>query len=92
MVWIVVILALMIPLIAVVLDSSLGRAMAGRLERQNAREDATQLGSRVAALEAEVDRLSHDVERNREESEFLRHLLEDKPESGPALPPGDGEA
>lgn len=92
MVWLVVLLALMIPLIAVVLDSQLGRAIAGRLERDNARQDPALLGSRVTALEAEVDRLSHEVERNREESEFLRRLLEDKPEGGAALPPGDDEA
>jgi len=89
MVWLIVILALMIPLLAVVLDSQLGRAIAGRLERDNRREDPTLLGTRVSALEAEVDRLNHEMERSREESEFLRRLLEDKPEGGAALPPGD---
>ncbi len=87
MVWIVVILALMIPLIAVVLDSQLGRALAGRLERQNLSHDESRLGSRVAALETEVDRLNRELERAHEESEFVRHLLEGKAEGG-ALPPG----
>ena len=89
MVWIIVILALMIPLLAVVLDSQLGRAIAGRLERDNRREDPTLLGTRLTALEAEVDRLNHEVERNREESEFVRRLLDKKPEGGAALPPGE---
>jgi hypothetical protein len=88
--WIlVVILALMIPLIAVVLDSPVVRALAGRLERQSQPETGDPLlGSRVAALEAEVERLNHELERTREESQFVRRLLEKKPEGG-LLPPGD---
>lgn len=88
---IVVILALMIPLIAVVLDSPVVRALAGRMERQNM-PDTTDplLGPRVAALEAEVERLNHELDRTREESQFVRHLLEKKPDGG-LLPPGDGK-
>jgi hypothetical protein len=90
--WIlVVILALMIPLIAVVLDSPVVRALAGRLEREGQRDSADpQLGSRVAALESEVERLNHELERTREESQFVRNLLEKKPDGG-LLPPGDSK-
>jgi hypothetical protein len=89
MVWLVVALALMIPLIAVLLDSQLGRALAGRLERRaDSPGEQTQLSTRVTALEAEVDRMSKELEAAREESEFVRRLLEGKREGG-ALPPGD---
>lgn len=88
MVWFVVVLALMIPLIAILLDSQLGKALAGRFERPNLAQDEPLLSRRVAALETEVDRLSHELERTREDSEFVRRLLEAKPERG-ALPPSD---
>lgn len=87
MVWLVVILALMIPLVAILLDSQLGKALAARFERPGREQDEPMLlGRRVAALESEVDRLNHELERTREESEFVRRLLEGKPEGG-ALPP-----
>lgn len=82
------ILALMIPLIAVVLDSQLGRALAARLERDRApAEDG--LGERLAALEGEVDRLSRDLQRLGEETEFLHRLLESKNVKRDALPSGE---
>jgi hypothetical protein len=48
----IIILVLMIPLLAVVLDSQLGRALAARLERDNLPRPDSALGSRVEALEA----------------------------------------
>ncbi len=84
---IIVILALMIPLIAVILDSQLGRALAGRLER-GAPADESLLAPRVAALEGEVERLTKDVEQLQEQNEFLGRLLESKPSAG-QLPPGE---
>jgi len=89
MVWFVVILALMIPLVAILLDSQLGKALAGRWERQNLVQDDPMLSRRVAALEAEVDRMNNELERAREESEFVRRLLEEKPEVR-KLPPNGG--
>ena len=87
--WIVVILGLMIPLIAVVLDSQLGRALAARLERQSGQpEGRDSLGARVAALESEVERLTTEVQRLEEETTFLHRLLESKPERR-ELPPPD---
>lgn len=90
MLFLIILVALMIPLIAVVLDSQLGRALAGRLERgalRGEREDDT-LSPRVAALEAELDRLAQQVQRLEEESEFLHRLLESR-EQPPELPPGE---
>lgn len=84
-------LALMIPLTAVVLDSQVGRAIAGRLEGRS--EQATgALPGRVTELEAEVDRLNQLVMRLEEETSFLHHLLEERPAPEGLLPPGDHES
>jgi hypothetical protein len=80
----VLLVALMIPLVAVILDSQVGRALAGRLENGRADSPAER---RLAMLEAEVDRLAHEVARLEEESAFLHRLLEQKRGPDP-LPPG----
>ncbi len=85
----IVILALMIPLIAVILDSQLGRALAGRLER-SAPADESLLAPRLAAREGEVERLTKEVEQLQEQSEFLQRLLTSKSSAG-ELPPGEPE-
>ena len=87
---VVLLVALLIPLTAVVLDSQVGRAIAARLE--GSRQPAGTLPDRVALLEGEVDRLSKELERLNEESAFLHRLLEEKPPAGTLLPPGDGPA
>jgi len=84
----VVILALMIPLLAVILDSQLGRALAARLERPSTSEDSVP-AIRIAALEQEIERLNGQVRRLEEQGEFLQRLLEEKPTSGNALPSGE---
>lgn len=81
---IVLLVALMIPLVAVIFDSQVGRALAARLEGG---PDGSRLADRrLAALEGEVDRLSRELQRLDEESEFLHQLLE-KPRAPDALPP-----
>jgi len=89
MIWgAIVVLALMIPLIAVVLDSHLGRALAQRLEPgRNTPDDA--VTRRVTQLEAEVDRLNGELLRLNEETVFLHKLLESKPAAHAELPPGE---
>jgi hypothetical protein len=84
----VVLVALMIPLIAVVLDSQVGRALAGRLEKSphHTSDDATT--RRVAQLEAEVERLNGQMQQLEEETTFLHRLLESKP-APQELPPGE---
>lgn len=84
----IILLALMIPLLAVVLDSQLGRALAARLERP-VRGESEAVAKRLAALEAEVDRLSREVERLEAQSDFLQRLLESKPATGGTLPAGE---
>ena len=85
----ILILVVLIPLLAIVLDSQVGRALATRLERRGleAPHDAT--AERIAVLEAEVERLGGEIERLDEESEFVQKLLERGQEHGAALPPGD---
>ncbi len=83
---IVLLVALMIPLTAVVLDSQVGRAIAARLEKPEGREITS--GSRMNALEAEVERLGKEVNRLEEETTFLHNLLESRASKG-ELPPGE---
>ena len=68
----IIILVLLIPLVAVVLDSRLGQALARRVE------GASPDNARLRALEAEVDRLSSELERVQEHAEFVTRLLEER--------------
>ena len=87
MIWAIVFLVmLMIPLLSIVLDSQLGRALAARLERRTLGDADELLADRIAFLEGEVERLSSEVRRLDEEGQFLQRLLTEEPEP-PALPP-----
>ncbi|MBI4409705.1 MAG: hypothetical protein HY561_08365 [Gemmatimonadetes bacterium] len=87
--FVIAVLALMIPLVTVVLDSQLGRALAARLERDALPADRS-LGRRLAALEAEVERLNRELQNLEEHHEFLQRLLESKGSPG-VLPAGEHE-
>lgn len=97
MLWqLIVLLVLLIPLLAIVLDSQVGRALAARLERGRLSAPDDMVSERVAFLESEVDRLNSEVSRLNEESEFLHKLLterssadrDDGEGSGDEIPPG----
>ncbi len=66
------ILLLLIPLAAVVLDSKVGQALARRIE------GGAPDSARMRALESEVERLSTELEQVREESQFVARLLEER--------------
>lgn len=86
------ILILLIPILAIVLDSQVGRALAARLERGRISGSDDLLGDRVAFLEGEVDRLNSEISRLSEESEFLQKLLTERAggdDESPALPAGE---
>jgi hypothetical protein len=83
---IVLLVALLIPLIAVILDSQVGRALAARLEGRHTDSPSER---RLAALEGEVERISRELQRLSEESAFLHRLLEEKQPQGRGLPSGD---
>ncbi len=84
-----VILVLLIPILAIVLDSRVGHALAARLEGRQLGAGDEVSGDRLKYLEGEVDRLSQEIERLGEESEFLHQLLAERPKP-PALPEGEG--
>ncbi len=89
---ILLLLALLIPILAIILDSQVGRALASRLERRSLEQPADLLLERLGYLEGEVERLSREVGRLDEESQFLHKLLEERPNESRKLPPGEHDA
>lgn len=86
----ILILVVLIPLVAIVLDSQVGRALASRLERRGLDTPSDVVAERLAFLEGEVERLSGEIQRLDEESDFLNKLLSERAQAeGAALPPGD---
>lgn len=90
MIWgIVLILVLLIPILAIIIDSQVGQALAERISAGTRAHH--ELRPRLEALEAEVRYLNESVERLREETEFLRSLAEGRTDE-PRLVSGDGPA
>ncbi len=89
---IALLVALCIPIVALLVDSPIGRAIGARLERHPPRaqpgEATAELEKRLALLEGDVEMLQKSVDELREENEFLRRLLEEG--RGRAALPGDG--
>ncbi|UCF19524.1 MAG: hypothetical protein JSU87_16645 [Gemmatimonadota bacterium] len=88
MVWVlgvVVLLLMMIPLTAIVLDSEVGRALARRL---GAGATDAEGDVRLKRLEEEVRYLTETVESLQDETTFIRQLLE-APKTPESLPPGE---
>jgi hypothetical protein len=84
---VIMLVALLIPIFGIVVDSPIGRALARRLEGPEAiPTNLADLGKKVELLETEVDDLSRAVESLREENQFLQRLLEEMPGRN-ALPP-----
>ena len=78
--------ALMIPVVVVLVDSPIGKALARRLEGPDPAGPAvTELTRKVELLEGQIDELSRDMDRLREANQFLQKLIEDKPTR--SLPP-----
>lgn len=80
----VLLLALLIPIVALIVDSPIGRAIAGRLERTpepGTRRDEViaDLRKRLELLEGDVEILQAAAEELREENQFVRRLLEEGP-------------
>jgi uncharacterized SAM-binding protein YcdF (DUF218 family) len=83
----ILLVALLIPIIGIVVDSPIGRALARRLEGPQATPPAvTELAKKVDLLEAEVDDLMRSVQALQEENAFIQRLLED-PAHRSTLPP-----
>jgi hypothetical protein len=84
MIPLVLLLVVLIPLVAIVLDSQVGRALASRLERRGLDAPSDLTAERIAFLETEVERLANEVMRLDEEGQFVHKLLTEPKEA-----PGD---
>jgi hypothetical protein len=83
----ILLVALLIPIIGIVVDSPIGRALARRLEGPQAEPPGlSELAKKVELLEAEVDDLLRSVQALQDENAFLQRLLED-PSQRSVLPP-----
>jgi len=86
---IVLLVALMIPVAAILLESPLGRSIARRLEGQGdggAGERGAgvrQLERRVDVLETDLEELNRSISGMREELQFVQRLLEDPSKKKP---------
>jgi len=78
----IILLVLLIPILAIVLDSQLGRALAARLENRSLGSADAATHERLAFLEGEVERLGSEVTRLEEESQFLHRLLTERASGG----------
>jgi len=76
----IAVLVLLIPILAIVLDSDVGKAIARRLERRNLREADGAVHDRLVYLESELERLTGEVGRLDEENQFFQKLLADRSE------------
>ena len=73
---VVLVIALMVPVLAILFDSPIGRALARRLGGpEEATPGLTELARKVEMLEAEVDDLTRGVQSLREDNTFLQRLL-----------------
>jgi len=86
----ILLVALLIPIIGIVIDSPVGRALARRLEGpETTNATLAELVRRVEVLEADVDDLTRSVQALQEENQFLQRLLEDGAHR-PSLPKPPG--
>jgi hypothetical protein len=77
---IILLVALLIPIVGIVIDSPIGKALARRLEGPEATPpDLKELSREVEVLRGEVDDLQRSVQSLQEENQFLQRLLEDHP-------------
>ncbi|MGI9625513.1 MAG: hypothetical protein ACR2QM_01640 [Longimicrobiales bacterium] len=84
------VLVLLIPILTIVLDSPVGKAIAARLERNSLGPGEGGMHDRMVFLEGEVERLGAELGRLDEESQFLQKLLDERPERE-GLPPGPSD-
>jgi hypothetical protein len=85
----ILLVALLIPIMGIVMDSPLGRALARRVEGPPAPESTphavAELARKVELLESEVDDLTRSVQQLQDENQFFQRLLEESRRS--TLPP-----
>lgn len=76
---VVLIIALMIPVVAILVDSPLGKSVARRMESgpQTTPPELRDMQQKVELLENEVEELNRAVTGMRDELQFVQRLLED---------------
>ena len=77
----ILIVALMIPVVAILVDSPLGKSVARRMEGgvrpEGASPELRDMQRKVELLESEIEDLNRSVTGMREELQFMQRLLED---------------
>ncbi len=82
----ILLVALMIPVLGIIIDSPIGKALGRRLEgSEQAPTSLGDLARKMETLEGEVEDLQRSVQLLQEENQFLQRLLEEHP--GRSLPP-----
>lgn len=86
---IILLVALLIPIMGIVIDSPIGRALGRRIEgpEPQVAQPVADLQRRLEALEGEVEELNGHVRQLQEENQFFQKLLEEQPRR--QLPPAD---
>jgi hypothetical protein len=78
---VILLVALMIPITAILVDSPLGRSVARRLEGQGGGDGGgqgmRQLERRLEALETDLEDVNRSLAGMREELQFVQRMLED---------------
>lgn len=78
---VVLIVALLIPVVAILVDSPLGKSMARRMEggvrSEGASPELRDMQRKVEMLETEVEDLTRTISGMKEELQFMQRLLED---------------
>lgn len=78
-----VFVALMIPIVAILVDSPLGRSMARRLEGgSGGNAEVQDLHRKVELLEGEVEEMNRSLAGMKDELQFVHRLLEKPKSSG----------
>jgi HAMP domain-containing protein len=72
---VILVVALLIPVAAILVDSPLGKSVARRMEGRV--DDGGNLQRKVETMEAEIEELNRSVAGMREELQFMQRLLED---------------
>jgi len=78
---VVLIVALLIPVVAILVDSPLGKSVARRMEggarAEGASPELRDMQRKVEMLETEVEDLTRTISGMKEELQFMQRLLED---------------
>ncbi len=78
MIWLVILVALAIPLAAVILDSPVVRSFAARRVEEQAQPsgDVKVLTQKVETLETELEVMNKEIAQLKESQQFLQQMLE----------------